>query len=202
MPALFFPAIIFLVWDSVFTAMGVWGFTEKHLSGLKLFNLPIEEILFFFAIPYACLFSYEVLNYFVKKQFSRKAIIGFSYVFLGVMVALAISSWGRHYTFYTSAFTAVFLFMHLFWLRRPYFSRIYFSYLVILVPFFIVNGILTGTGLEEPVVWYNDSENLGFRILTIPVEDSVYGFLLFGLNVTVLEEVRAKKGLSFAAKIS
>ena len=53
-----------------------------------------------------------------------------------------------------------------------------------------MNGILTGTGLEEQVVWYNDLENISIRMLTIPVEDLVYGFLLFGLNVTLFEEFR------------
>jgi lycopene cyclase domain-containing protein len=61
------------------------------------------------------------------------------------------------------------------------------AYLVILLPFFIVNGILTGTGLEEPVVWYNDNENMGVRLFTIPVEDTIYGFLLIGLNITLYE---------------
>jgi lycopene cyclase domain-containing protein len=60
----------------------------------------------------------------------------------------------------------------------PWLNKFYFSYLVLLIPFTIVNGILTGTGLEEPVVWYNDLENMGFRILTIPFEDVFYGMLL------------------------
>jgi lycopene cyclase domain-containing protein len=72
-------------------------------------------------------------------------------------------------------------------LKKAYWSKLVFAYLVILVPFFIVNGILTGTGLEEPVVWYNDEENLGMRILTIPIEDSIYGFLLIASNITLFE---------------
>jgi lycopene cyclase domain-containing protein len=58
---------------------------------------------------------------------------------------------------------------------------------VVLIPFFIVNGLLTGTGLEEPVVWYNNQENVGIRLLTIPIEDTIYGFLLIGLNITLYE---------------
>jgi len=59
--------------------------------------------------------------------------------------------------------------------------------MVLLLPFFVCNGILTGTGLSAPVVWYNNAENLHWRVLTIPVEDFVYGFLLLLLNVFIYE---------------
>jgi hypothetical protein len=46
---------------------------------------------------------------------------------------------------------------------------------------------LTGTGLDEAVVWYDDSENLGLRLLTIPIEDIFYGMLMVGLTVSIYE---------------
>ena len=57
------------------------------------------------------------------------------------------------------------------------------SYVVILIPFFLVNGILTGSGLPEPIVWYNDAENFGLRLGTIPVEDAIYNL---GMLLTVV----------------
>jgi lycopene cyclase domain-containing protein len=56
------------------------------------------------------------------------------------------------------------------------------------LPIAIVNGILTGTGIENEVVWYNPKEIIGIRILSIPVEDFFYGFLLILLNVLVFEK--------------
>jgi len=38
---------------------------------------------------------------------------------------------------------------------------------------------LTGTGLESPIVNYNPKDFLGIRILTIPIEDAVYGYAQF-----------------------
>ena len=39
----------------------------------------------------------------------------------------------------------------------------------------------------------NNSENLGLRLLTIPVEDVFYGMLLVQMNVFVFEWIRSKK---------
>ncbi len=186
-PALLLPAIGFLVWDSLFTQLGVWGFNPRYITGLSLFNLPLEEVLFFFAVPYASLFTYVVLNHFVKWDVFGKFAKPLGLALFAALVVIAVLHSDKLYTFWTALLAAVFLATHLFVLKRHYWSRLLFAYVVVLIPFFIVNGLLTGTGLEEPVVWYNNQENLGIRMLTIPVEDTIYGFLLIGLNITLYE---------------
>ena len=52
-----------------------------------------------------------------------------------------------------------------------------------MLPFFIVNGVLTGTGLESPIVNYNPKDFMGIRILTVPLEDAVYGYNMIALNL-------------------
>jgi lycopene cyclase domain-containing protein len=51
---------------------------------------------------------------------------------------------------------------------------------------------LTGTGIEEPIIWYNNDENLGIRIGTIPIEDIFYGMLLVLLNISLFEFFQKK----------
>ena len=41
--------LIFIPWDIWFTKISVWWFRSDYISGIKLFNLPLEECLFFIA---------------------------------------------------------------------------------------------------------------------------------------------------------
>ena len=41
-PAMFIVGLFFIVWDMLFTAKGVWGFNPAYISGIHIFNLPIE----------------------------------------------------------------------------------------------------------------------------------------------------------------
>lgn len=57
-------ATIFLIWDAIFTANGVWGFNPDYHLNIFLFKMPIEEWMFFFCIPYASIFIHYSLAYF------------------------------------------------------------------------------------------------------------------------------------------
>lgn len=185
-PAIAGPAIFFILWDSWFTDMGVWGFNERYLTGIHLGNLPLEEVLFFVCIPYACVFTYEAVNYLLQTPLKKWSltITGIIIFVLGIAAGAHVDQWYTSVTFFG---LIGYLALLLLFGQTAYMDRFYFAFLFILIPFFIVNGILTGTGLPEPIVWYNDQENLGIRMLTIPVEDTFYGMLLILMNVSIFE---------------
>ena len=80
-PGLFITGLLFLLWDYVFTIYGVWSFNPDYIIGVYMLNLPLEEILFFVTVPFACIFIYECLNYYVKKDFLISIIYAiFSYL--------------------------------------------------------------------------------------------------------------------------
>ena len=183
-------ATFFLIWDAVFTANGVWGFNNDYILGWRIFDLPIEEILFFFCIPFACVFTYHCINIFYKikwnKVFENICVVLFS---LALLFA-GILNIEKDYTVVTFFSTAIFLLALKFLFKVKWLPKFFTIYLLLLVPFFIVNGILTGSGLEQPVVWYNNSENLNIRFFTIPVEDIFYGFLLIILTLFFYEKFK------------
>ncbi|MEM9417369.1 MAG: lycopene cyclase domain-containing protein [Bacteroidota bacterium] len=192
LPAILLTGTFFIVWDVWFTHWQIWGFNERYLLGIYCWGLPLEEWLFFVAVPYACLFLYETIQLLVKRNWLapyQKLLTGL--LILG-LVGVGIMHRGQAYTATTCGLTAAFLGFHYFYVRRPYLSQFYMAYLVMLIPFFIVNGILTGSWIEEPVVWYNDQANLGIRWGTIPIEDVGYGFLLILMNLT-LYKARQKR---------
>ncbi|MCF8303554.1 MAG: lycopene cyclase domain-containing protein [Bacteroidales bacterium] len=191
-PAMFLTMAFFIAWDVLFTHWGIWGFNPRYLTGIEVINLPLEEWLFFFTIPYACVFTYEALNYLVKKDYFGPASGIITHVLIAGLIILAVVNYHRMYTMVTFSLTAIFLALHFYVFNSRYLGRFYFSYLIVLIPFFIVNGILTGSFIEEEVVWYNNAENLSIRMFTIPVEDSVYGLLLILMNVTIYERLKGR----------
>ena len=186
----FFVAGLFILWDIYFTKLGVWHFNEQYILGLKLVNIPIEEVLFFFCIPYSSVFVYFALNYLIKSNpFEKKQ----KYLTLFLIISLAflgIIYWNRLYTSVTFISTSVFLLFCL--LIKNNLAKVYLSFVVTLVFFFIVNGILKGSFIEEPVVLYNNAENSGIRMGTIPIEDIFYGFLLITSIIVLFEYLNTK----------
>lgn len=192
-PACFIVGFVFVIWDIWFTQMGVWGFNDRYLIGFSIFNLPIEECLFFLCIPYACLFTYHCLKLLFPKDYLAPYSKGISYVLGVLLMIIGLLHFNRYYTSITFLLTGGSLLYFGLIRKHVLLGRFFFSYLAILPFFFLTNGILTGSGIEEQVVWYNNAENLGTRMGTIPVEDSVYGLLLLWWNVVLYEYFLGRK---------
>jgi len=176
-------AVFFIAWDIWFTANGVWWFNDKYLIGERLFGLPIEELLFFICIPFSCVFTYFCLDKFFKLDW--KPSIEKIFVIISVIACffLALIFKDKIYSFVTFLTTAISLIVLYFVLKVKWIGKASFIYLVLMPGFLAVNGILTGTGLESPIVNYNPKDFIGFRILTIPIEDTVYGYEMILWNL-------------------
>jgi len=185
-------AMFFLVWDFFFTKFGVWGFNEEFTVGFYLLGMPIEEWLFFFCIPYASIFIYYALEFYkpqlvLPKNYTKYIL----FVLLFAGITLSIIYINKLYTFINFIVFSVVVFLAL--IKGIKISqRFLFAFIIILIPFFFINGILTGSIIHEPVVWYNNNENMGIRLATIPIEDAAYAFSLLYLNIFILERLKNK----------
>lgn len=193
-------AVFFLVWDGLFTQWGVWSFNPEYVLGIYCFGMPLEEYLFFFCIPYACVFSYYCFDLLFRWGRFDKAIRVFYALLALVLLAVAVCNPGRLYTSVTFILCAAVLLI-LLWRRAGFLAPFFFCFLFILVPFILSNGVLTGSFFGRVVVRYNDAENLGIRILTIPFEDTFYGMLLLLLNVWGYEQMRRAAAKKIPAAI-
>lgn len=190
LPSILIVAAVFILFDIYFTKLGVWGFNSIHHSNILIFNLPLEEWLFFILVPYASIFLHEsVVLYFPDLKLSQTTTKAITIFLIVGFVVLAIFNIHRMYTFYTSGLMVFTLLLSLLD-QSEVIRRFYITFILILVPFIAVNGILTGSLIQEEVVWYNNTENLDIRFLTIPIEDAGYGFSLILLSLLLKEKLR------------
>lgn len=178
---------VFIPWDVIFTINGVWGFNSDHFLGFEIFSLPLEEWLFFICIPFACVFThYALLLYFPNLKLNKVATKAISISLVLILFILALANYDKWYTLVNFS-----LAIPLTWLVYKYnpqlLQHFFLTFLVMLIPFFIVNGVLTGSWIDNQVVWYNDAENLGIRMGTIPVEDSIYAYSMILMNLYYFE---------------
>ncbi|EHQ26619.1 lycopene cyclase domain-containing protein [Mucilaginibacter paludis] len=188
-PGMGITGLLFLVWDVLFTIKGVWSFNAGYILGITFFKLPLEEILFFLTVPFACVFIYQCLKYYVKWQPSDFVINLVCSAVLVYGILNCCFNYHHLYTLVTFGTLVPLLIYVQFFLRAPWLNRFFMAYAVTLIPFYIVNGFLTSI----PVVLYNNAENLGKRIGTIPVEDHFYCMALLLMNIGFFEFFKSRK---------
>lgn len=176
-------AIPFIIWDIYFTRMGVWWFNMDYTINKTICGLPIEEWLFFICIPFSCVFTFFCLEKFIRLDWAN--------AFNNIIVFLStiVCSWAalmfhtRIYTLATAIATLVtLLFLH-FVAKAEWLGKASLVFLILMLGFVPVNGVLTGMCLDAPIVNYNPGELLNIRLITIPIEDAVYGYSQFLLNI-------------------
>ncbi len=178
---------VFIPWDIVFTVNGIWGFNPDYFLDTEILDLPLEEWLFFICIPFACVFThYALLIYFPKMKLNiantKRLAIGLI-TLLTIVILFNLDKW---YTLVNFSL-AIPLTLIVLKYNSILLQHFLLTFLVMLIPFFIVNGVLTGSWIVDQVVWYNDTENLGLRISTIPVEDGIYAYSMILMNLFFFE---------------
>ncbi|MCV7178349.1 lycopene cyclase domain-containing protein [Mycolicibacterium sphagni] len=65
-------AVVFLVWDSIAIATGMWTYNPEYVTGIVVPpNIPIEEVLFFVVIPLCGLLTYNAVSAILDRSTRR-----------------------------------------------------------------------------------------------------------------------------------
>ncbi|MET0698670.1 MAG: lycopene cyclase domain-containing protein [Mycobacterium sp.] len=66
-------AVLFLIWDVVAIAAGVWRYNPQYITGITLpFGVPLEEALFFVIIPLCGLLTYGAVSALMSRTRRRR----------------------------------------------------------------------------------------------------------------------------------
>ena len=184
-----FISTAYIVWDVIATERGDWAFSPEHLIGFYILGLPLEEILFFITVPYACIFIFETVSFYVKEKklnFNKKLSI----IPAVLLIVLGIIFYDQNYTFTVSIFAAAFFIGAVLFNEQLLASRnFWITMLISFLPFLIVNYFLTSI----PIVTYSETAFSGKRFITIPYEDFLYSFSMISLWILFYELAREKK---------
>jgi lycopene cyclase domain-containing protein len=197
---------VYLPWDILFTHWGIWNFNPKYTMQSRWFLLPIEEWLFFVAVPFACVFTFECVRYFKKTAPSKRftQITSFSLLAISTVLSVFAAFEELWYTFSATLLCSAMLLFHI-QRRSEFLGYFLFAWFILLIPFYMSNGILTGlhfyeydlvntsqVEITEAIVRYNNQFNLGIRIWSVPIEDFFYGLAMILLALTPYEYFREK----------
>ncbi|MBN1560122.1 lycopene cyclase domain-containing protein [candidate division KSB1 bacterium] len=178
--------IPFIIWDSLVSGRH-WWFNQEYTLDFRIMGLPPGEWLFFITVPFACLFIWEIITYFhtghAIRVIDRLRLVWLLIIPLGVWIALA----GKEYTGIVLLVFSLVMLLDKFLKTNITLDGRYYTFLAIQIALMLIfNGYLTA----RPVVLYDPSYQLNFRIFTIPIEDFIYGISHVTLTIIIYTKMK------------
>jgi len=190
LPAMLFTGAIFIIMDLRFEQRAIWRFNTEFTIGINILNLPIEEWLYFLAVPFLGVAIYEFLNSRLSDFEHPKIFLALSLFLLILFGISAYFSRQKLYPFFVFFLLAIYLGYTIFRERfTKHYTKFYLAYFVLLVPFLIISGLLTAL----PIIEYNADFNLGIQLFSIPIENFASLFLLMLMNITIYEFIKERR---------
>lgn len=191
-PSILFVVILFVFWGRAFSKAQILGLNPNYLTGISYFDIPIEEYLILFTTSFFFSFIYEE----IKSHFFKFRPVQFSYYFsltftlLAIILALVYHD--KWYTFAALMIAGVLNWIIYFGYTPKWYPYFIIAFLVALIPFLFVEGLLLGMITENSLTWYNPNEIIGFKILSVPIEEFFF-FFLMNFSVIVIHEFLKKR---------
>lgn len=190
-PGLLCIAVLFTVWDLVFSHTLIRTFNPSYVVGFYFLGIPFEEYLLFLLIPFSVTVCYE---YYLcigpsHESTSKGNTLATALAVLFLFVAMFYHD--RSYTFYTCLFSSLLLQFNIYFLKSNFLGSYFFVFAVALVPMILIHAVLT----SHPVIEYNISAISGVKIGTIPFEDVVMFLMQSLLIITIFDNNKHGKSI-------
>ena len=178
--ALVLTGLLYLFWDALVVRRGDWKFNPKYTGDFRMFHLPVGELLFFVAVPYACLFLFEVVRAYLPTGdvFSVEPTA----LFVGALLFVVGAWFLRHRSYTFLALASVAIFLSTLAVTHPSLagrSEFWIWFGLCFSAFVVVDGVYTAL----PTIWYNPQASTGLRVGPIPLEDFFYNLSYLGLTL-------------------
>jgi len=182
---------VFSIPTEFLTQLKVIVFNPPYLTGMTLWELPIEELLFSLILPLAGTAIYIFLNIRYPDNTADKYSLAVSNIMLGICIAMLYFGYTKLYTVFTFAILLIFIVYVEYVNKIRFMYRFYRAFLVSLIPFYFAYAVLTSV----PVIQYNTKETLDFNLVYIPFETHFYfmGMLLLSIFLYEVFKARARK---------
>lgn len=172
---------LFTLIGSYFTFLGVWQVSSNYTTGWHIGNLPVEEALYFFCIPFPLLFCFDYLTGRAKGPVKRWRGVDLAFIFCLANAAVFFSH--KIFGFFVFALLASLLIIAKVIARVKWLSKFYMTCLYSFFPLLVIDNLLIGSLSGKPIIIFNNLAIIGIRIYSVPVEMIFYNMVLILVNL-------------------
>ena len=183
-------SVIFVIIELMFLRVKVWWFNNDYITGIFVFkNIPLERFISFIIIPICCVLIYEHIIYKAPKLKLQSVSFWISVVLGTLALYFAITNTDRLYTFvYMILASTIILWQIFYGNHKAWLTHFYLMFLIALIPFTIINGLLTSL----QIIAYNEQEIMTTNIYPIPAEDFIYFLVMIFMVIMLYEPLKQR----------
>lgn len=178
--ALGLTGILYLFWNSLAVRRGDWSFNPTYAGTLRLFHLPLGELLSFVTVPYSGLFLFELVRAYLPQ--GDLWVVNPASLYAGALFFVAAAWFYRHQGYTFLALASVVMFLSTLALTAPALAG--------RLEFWIWSGlclaallVISSLSTALPAIHYNPKAIWGIRFGSIPLEDFFYDLSYLGLTL-------------------
>ncbi|GAB1463503.1 lycopene cyclase domain-containing protein [Pedobacter sp.] len=188
-------ALISAIIFSVIAVLQHWFQVTSYKTGLNLGisikEVPVELYILNFSFAFAALSIYQYLNVKFPNNNLQRYSLALSNLLLGLCVAFLFFAYTKWYTLFTFATLLVVLFLIEYVGKLRFMYKAYRAFLVSLVPFYVVYGIVFWSELFVVA----PSQLSGMHIAKIPIETHFVVLAMLLLAIYMFEFFKSKKAV-------